>query len=472
MTAEQTPGGHPRAWRPRARRPGNVGTAGTYAPGMTQQAGLPTADSALDAADTASPVEAVETVTKELGMALGATTISFLIADMSGRALVRLAHIELSTADETADSALLAPNERRALEESATVLPFDGGPAEQTIRTQQIQIVASDAKDAAPNGGGGWLVLAPVTERGEAIGVLELTLPAHPDAASLAAIARLAHVLAFVVIANRRHTDLYEWGQRTRPLGLSAEIQNRLLPGPQTCEAGSFTLAGWLEPAATIAGDTFDFNLARDVLHLSLTDAMGHGVAAALTATLCVGGLRNARSAGASLVEQVTSTNQALVDHAAAAGLEDFVTGLIGRVDLPTGSVDLINAGHVEPYLVRDSRSVPLHLPARPPLGLFADTAYHTTRVDLRPGDRLVFLTDGMIERNAVGVDFAAAIAETRSLHPREAVRALADRVLQATGNQLKDDATILCLDWHGGHGGNRNSHHGAEHKRASKALT
>jgi serine phosphatase RsbU (regulator of sigma subunit) len=63
---------------------------------------------------------------------------------------------------------------------------------------------------------------------------------------------------------------------------LSAEIQHRLLPGPQTCEAGSFTLAGWLEPASDIAGDTFDFSLARDVRHLSLTDAMGHGVAAAL----------------------------------------------------------------------------------------------------------------------------------------------------------------------------------------------
>jgi hypothetical protein len=192
---------------------------------------------------------------------------------------------------------------------------------------------------------------------------------------------------------------------------LSAEIQNRLLPGPQTCEAESITLAAWLEPTAAIAGDTFDFNVARDILHLSLTDAMGHGVAAALTATLCVGGLRNARSAGASLVEQVTSTNQALGDRAAAAGLEDFVTGLIGRVDLRTGSVDLVNAGHVEPYLVRESRSVPFNLPVHLPLGLFAETAYRTSRIDLQPGDRLMFLTDGMVERNAVGVDFPDAIA-------------------------------------------------------------
>jgi serine phosphatase RsbU (regulator of sigma subunit) len=145
-----------------------------------------------------------------------------------------------------------------------------------------------------------------------------------------------------VVIANRRHTDLYEWGQGTRPLSLSAEIQHRLLPGPQTCEAGSFTLAGWLEPAASIAGDTFDFSLARDLLHLSLTDAMGHGVAAALAATLCVSSLRNARNEGASLLEQAAATNQVLAEHAAWSGLEDYVTGLLGRVDLPTGSMELV----------------------------------------------------------------------------------------------------------------------------------
>jgi serine phosphatase RsbU (regulator of sigma subunit) len=450
---------------------GRACTVGTYAPEMSQRAGPQALDSALGAAEAASPVEAVEAVSRELGVALGALKVSFLIADLSGRALVRMAHVTLDAADGTASSAQLAPDERRALEESATVLPFDGGAAEQAIRTQQVQVLDPGPERSARNSGGQWLVLAPVTERGEAIGVLELTLPARPDDAAVRGIARLAHVLAFVVIANRRHTDLYEWGQRTRPLSLSAEIQSRLLPGPQTCEAGSFTLAGWLEPAASIAGDTFDFNLARDALHLSLTDAMGHGVAAALTATLCVGALRHARAAGATLLEQVTSTNQALVDHAAVSGLEDYVTGLIGRVDLRTGSVELVNAGHVAPYLVRASRLVSLDLPVHLPLGLFADTAYRTSRIELEPGDRLVLLTDGMIERNAVDVDFAAAIAETRALHPREAVRALADRVLEATGHKLSDDATILCLDWHGGHGRERHSDHGAEQQRASRPL-
>ncbi|HET7195489.1 MAG TPA: PP2C family protein-serine/threonine phosphatase [Nocardioides sp.] len=427
--------------------------------------------SVLAAAEAASPVEAVEVVTRELARALGATWASFLIADLSGRAMVRLAHVRLRTVDGLDVSTPIRPDERRFEEESATVLPFDGGPVEQAVRTQEVQVVEPDVGSSGPGGSAPWLVLAPVTERGEVIGLLELALPEKPDSAVTGEIARMAHLLGFVVIANRRHTDLYEWGHRTRPLSLSAEIQHRLLPGPRTCEAGSFTLAAWLEPAAGIAGDTFDFSLERDLLHVSLTDAMGHGVAAALTATLCVGSLRNARTQGASLLEQVASTNQGLVDHAVNAGLEDFVTGLVGRLDLRSGSMELVNAGHVSPYLARGEQTTLVELPVDLPFGMFPETSYRSSHVDLEPGDRIVFLTDGMLERGAVWVDLADAIAETRSLHPREAVRALADRVLEATSHALKDDATVLCLDWHGGHGQDRETVNGAEPARASQPL-
>jgi serine phosphatase RsbU (regulator of sigma subunit) len=424
----------------------------------------------LEAAEAASPVDAVEAVTGELGVALGATMVSFLIADLSGRGLVRLAHLPLNPlhADSRGERVV---GERRDTGESATVLPFDGGPAEQAVRTQVVQVLAP-AK-AAPTGlpRDQWTVLAPVTERGEVIGLLELCLPEEPGLDTVAEIARLAHLLAFVVIANRRHTDLFEWGQRSRRSSLSAEIQQRLLPGPRTCEAGAFTLAAWLEPAAEIAGDTFDYSLARDLLHLSMTDAMGHGVAAALTATLCVGGLRGARRQGASLLEQATATNEGLVAHAAASALDDFVTGLIGRLDLPTGTLDLVNAGHVAPFLARDGTVEIVDLPADLPFGLFAETRYHSTQLALEPGDRLVLVTDGMLERNAAGIDLCAAIHETMELHPREAARGLADSVLRATGHDLKDDATVMLLDWHGGHHHERNTAAGADPIRASDPL-
>jgi serine phosphatase RsbU (regulator of sigma subunit) len=429
--------------------------------------GLAAVGSVLEAAEAAAPVHAVEAVTRELALALGAQSASFLIADLSGRALVRLAHVELLTADGS-DGRRLAPGERRRVEESATTILFDGGAEEQVVRTQTVQVLSPGLTSALPGVVDHWRVLAPVTERGEVIGLLELLVPDEPDSDTVDEIAKLAHLLAFVIIANRRHTDLYEWGQRTRPLSLSAEIQHRLLPGPQTCEAGAFTLAGWLEPAAGIAGDTFDYSMDRDVLHLSITDAMGHGVGAALNATLCVGTLRNSRNEGGGLLQQVTSANEALAEYATNSELEDFVTGLVGRIDLRTGVVELINAGHVAPYLARDSQVTPIELPVDLPMGLFGTTTYVAHPLTLEPHDRVVFVTDGMLERNAAELDLSSAIGETLHLHPREAVRALADRVLEATGQALSDDATVLCLDWHGGHGNDRASVNGADPSRAS----
>ncbi len=314
-------------------------------------------------------------------------------------------------------------------------------------------------------------MLAPVTERGESIGLLELYLADEPAPETVAEIGQVAYLLAFVVIANRRHTDLFEWGQRSRSFSLSAEIQQRLLPGPRTCEAAAFTLSGWLEPAASIGGDTFDYSLDRDVLHLSLTDAMGHGVGAALTASLCLGSLRGGRRSGATLLEQATETNTALAEQAATRGLDDFVTGLVARVDLRTGRIELVNAGHVAPYLARGAEVVALELPADLPFGLFPDTRYRSTPVTLRPGDRVVLVTDGMLERNVASVDLFEVIANTRGLHPREVVRALADSALDAAGHALSDDATVLCLDWHGNHDQERSVVSGADPDRASDPL-
>lgn len=424
----------------------------------------------LDAAEAASPLEAIEGVARELGLAFDAVAVSFLITDLSGRALVRLAHVPLSGGRANEHSAA-APGERRGEEESATVLPFDGGPEEQAIRTQTVQVLQPG--EISPGSGlpGWWRVLAPVTERGESIGLLELHLPEEPGQDVVAEIAQLAHLLAFVVIANRRHTDLFEWGQRSRAFSLSAEIQQRLLPEARTCEAAAFTLAGWLEPAASIGGDTFDYSLARDLLHLSLTDAMGHGVGAALTASTCMGGLRGARRRGMSLLEQAAETNAAVFEHASSGADDRFATGLIGRVELGTGSLEIVNAGHVTPFLYRASRLTSMDLRVDLPLGMFADTTYGSTTLRLEPGDRVILLTDGMLERNVANVDIPGAIRATGHLHPREVVRALADSALVAAGHALQDDATVLCLDWHGMHDEPRDSDSGADPSRASAPL-
>jgi hypothetical protein len=62
-----------------------------------------------------------------------------------------------------------------------------------------------------------------------------------------------------------------------------------------------------------------------------------------------------------------------------------------------------------------------------------------------------MFVTDGMLERDAAGMNIAAILTGSMDMHAREAVQRLTQAVLQASGGQLRDDATALCLDWHGG---------------------
>jgi serine phosphatase RsbU (regulator of sigma subunit) len=302
-------------------------------------------------------------------------------------------------------------------------------------------------------------VLAPVTNRGEAIGVLELRVPEKPDEDHLGDVALAAHALAYVVIANRRFTDLYEWGQRSVPLSLAAEIQHRLLPEAYTCEAGQFSLAGWLEPAANIAGDTFDYALDRGTLHLSMTDAMGHSVQAALLASVLVGALRNARRAGVDLAAQA---HQASANLAAHFDRCEYGTGQLVRVDLQTETAEIVNAGDPLPLRLRDGRVSALELKPDLPFG-WGEHAYRVQPLPLAPGDRLVFLSDGLLDRNAVGLDIEALVAQGAQLRPREAVQQLIKAVLKRTGGRLKDDASVMCLDWHGGPPRSRISHSGAD---------
>jgi serine phosphatase RsbU (regulator of sigma subunit) len=265
-----------------------------------------------------------------------------------------------------------------------------------------------------------------------------------------------------VVITNRRYTDLFEWGQRSVPLSLAAEIQHRLLPASYTCEAGQFTLAGWLEPAGNNAGDTFDFSLERHTLHLSVTDAMGHDVDAALLATVLVGALRNARRAGHDLQTQAGAASDALADHAHHS---EFVTGQLVRIDLRTGLATMVNAGHVSPLRLRGGRVEQVELAVDPPFGTVRGHAFAPQRLPLEPGDRLLFLTDGMVERNAASIDVPALVTASADQHPREAVQHLMTAVLEASGGELKDDATALCLDWHGGPERSRTSSGGANRR-------
>lgn len=402
--------------------------------------------SLLAAVEVAAPVAAVDVFATELGKHLGAEEVAFLISDFNGSAVVRFSHHRVGGGG----------HHRSRGSDAAETVPLAGTPYEYVVRAQRLQV--RPAKEGAR-------VLAPVTARGDVIGVLEMLLPTDPDADTVDYIAAAAHALGYVVIVNRRFTDLFEWGQRSQPFSLAAEIQRRLLPTSLTCEAGQFTVAGAVEPAGDVGGDTFDYILDRDTLHLSLTDAMGHQEDAALLATLLVGSLRNSRRGGVTLAEQAARANSVLLRHARA---DQFATGQLLRVDLTAGTAAIVNAGHPRPLRLRDGRVDDIELAADPPFGIVPDLGYRVQPVTLLPGDRLVFVTDGVLDRNAAVADIVGLIAATGDLHPREVVQEITRAVLRAANGKLRDDATVLCLEWYGGGERDRHTDAGANQSSAS----
>lgn len=386
----------------------------------------------LSEAEAAPPVQSVDVVVRQLKQRFGATAVSFLIVDMTGSAVVRLSTIGRIETSERRDR-----------------IGLFGTIYERVLRTQHLY--------REPTGAGTERVIVPVTNRGDAIGLLELILPVgedasggpeqldHLDPAVLHAVNEATRYLAYVVISNQRFTDLYTWGKRSTRLTLSAEIQHHLLPPSLSCETPEFAVAGALEPAAEVSGDNFDYTLDRETLYLSVVDPMGHDVNSALLATLLVAALRGARRAGAGLAEQARQADQALIDHG-----NGHATGQLFHADLYSGLVRFVNAGHPWPLRMRDGVIDEVPCEVDEPFGLPFPHTYRIQRLMLRPNDRLVVLTDGMLEREAEHVDLRAILRDTRYLHAREVAQALANGVLDAAGGALEDDATVMVLDWHG----------------------
>ncbi len=278
----------------------------------------------LAAAEAAPPGESVDVVAHDLQKRFGAEHVSFLFVDLIGQRLIRLA----AAGDEAVGD--------------AGPVALQGSVYDSVLRSQRQHV--------EPDGQGGRNVITPVTNRGDCIGVLEVSLQSADDTV-LRQVRDAAHALAYIIVTDRRFTDLYHLGRRTTKPSLAAEIQHQLLPSASCCEAEQFTLAAGLVPADDIGGDTYDYTLDRDTLHLSITDAMGHDTDSALLATLLVGALRRARRSGCDALHQARHAHEALLSHS-----RGLATGQLLCVDLETGLCELVNAGHPRPLRLRGER--------------------------------------------------------------------------------------------------------------------
>jgi hypothetical protein len=323
-----------------------------------------------------------------------------------------------------------------------TPQPIEGSLAGRSLASGELITSGTDPT----------VVHVPLSDGNERVGILELSHPCW-DGQAAALVGPVAQLLVLLLISKRRYTDAIARARRSEPLSTAAEIQWGLLP-PLACAAAGVTLSGILEPAYSIGGDSFDYALGPDGVQLAIIDAVGHGMPAVLLSVAALNALRNARREGHTDQEAYAEAGSVIE---AQFGESYFVTGQIGRLDVRSGRLSWLNAGHPLPLLVRDGHVRELSCRPSLPMGLggaVADIAVE----HLQPGDSVLFYTDGAVEsRSQGGVPFGVprlidhlAVAVQEGAAAAETVRRLSTSIVTYNDGGLSDDATLLLLEYHG----------------------
>jgi hypothetical protein len=325
-------------------------------------------------------------------------------------------------------------------------LGLEGTLAGRAFRT--LRILSSD-RASRPR------LWVPLVDGADRLGVLEAQLnePAELyDPVLREQLTWMSSLLGHLIASMGDYGDELERPRRNQPLTASAELIWQQLP-PLTAATQSFVLAGMLEPSYHVGGDAFDYALSEHTVSLGIFDAVGHGISAALMASAALAGYRSARRDARGVYDQARSIDE-VVSETFPGG--SFVTGLLGELDLGSGRLRYINAGHPAPLLLREGKVIKeLTGGRRMPFGLDVE-GLTVAEEKLEPGDWLALYTDGITEaRDGNGhwfgedrlIDFLTR-EMAASQPPAETVRRLTQAVLKHQGGVLQDDATILLATW------------------------
>ena len=316
-------------------------------------------------------------------------------------------------------------------------------------RAHRLLTVQTAVVDGVP------LIWMPIVDGVERLGVLRVTVT-DPDLLAddelLHDLWSFAHLLGHLVSILDDYGDAIDAVRRQTPRTVSAELIWQLLP-PLTSGTDKVVVSGRLEPASEVGGDVFDYALSDTRAQFAIFDATGHDLHSGLAAATALAAYRNSRRQGHGLFEQTEAVHRAIGDEFAG---QTYATGVLGTLELDTGELRYVAAGHPPPLLLRQGHVVKtLDSGRRALLGLdrvAADVAEEW----LEPDDVLVLYTDGITEardadRRFFGLDRLVDFVEREAADGvplPEIVRRVGRRILEHQNGVLQDDATILLIQW------------------------
>jgi sigma-B regulation protein RsbU (phosphoserine phosphatase) len=289
-------------------------------------------------------------------------------------------------------------------------------------------------------------VAIPLHVEGKLIGVFTASHP-ELDAFPAEQIRLLQALCSYVAVAvhnaRRFQQERDQRREMSREANEARKIQEALLPRCSPYIPG-FAVTGLSTPAGAVGGDWYDFIPFDDGRWgFVLADVSGKGTAAALLMSATRGMLRSLATACCPS-EVLNKLNQLLVNDFPSGR---FVTMVYAILDPASRTLRFASAGHLRPLLIENSRARFLDTERGMPLGIGSGD-YSEAQVQLAPGSRLLFYSDGITE--ATDPDDDEYGAERLAKHFGQ-TDASAESILEdvrafANGAGLHDDATVILL--------------------------
>jgi serine phosphatase RsbU (regulator of sigma subunit) len=355
-----------------------------------------------------------EQIVAEAQRLAGESSVALYLVDIDGTLLLRLAGSEEF------------PHELPVPLAVGPEIPREGLPALRAL-------VAADLPGS---------IVAPLLLRGRAIGVL---LAVNAPEAPLLDLAR--HAAAALDLANR-YSDVFAATRRRKETSAAAEVQQNLLP-PRIVRIAGGVLAGNVLPGYEIGGDWFDYTENSDGAWIGIADCKGAGTTAAALGAVSLGAFRAKRRAGGSLSEIALAIDGTMREVEVA---DAFVNLILAQWHGPSSVFRWINCAHNAPLLISAEGEIhELDGPSQPALGVGEKPDVAIRQRRLVPGERLLLLSDGVLERRArhgrpLGMAGVRAAVARSGVGAAATVRAIEDAIASASADPLEDDATIVVL--------------------------
>ncbi len=266
-----------------------------------------------------------------------------------------------------------------------------------------------------------------------------------------------ALMITMIGYIERQRDIALERSRLKTELEVANQIQRSLLPPITDSYPGrkELGIAASMDPAKEVGGDFYDlFFVDKDRFAFVIADVSGKGIPAALFMATSKTTIQNCVRDYPTLSEAVMTANASLCSNNTA---DMFVTAWIGVLDIPTGKLTFVCAGHNPPVLISEEKPSFIKLRGGFVLGGMDGVKYREQTLELKKGDRLFLYTDGVTEaENSAHELFgeerlSACLASACEKTPDEVISGVREAIDgHVAGFDQSDDITMLCIGYNG----------------------